>query len=896
MAPALVAVGDWVVGVLFAAGVSAETAVAIGGLVTTVLSYATYAFLITKATSLLLDKGHGKGINSGLEVAITDTSASAYAIYGCVRCSGINKIPPITGGDKGRYLEQVIELAMHDCWFISAFDMDDTRFSNQDIAAITGSANDGIVATFNNALWVRRYNTTLGRTVDFILNNRYPTLFTSAFLGKGRTWVALTYDYGNGQNYTGGLPGMTFVVCGRMCYDPRKDGTNGGTGSHRLNDETTWEITANPALHWADYAKAIFGGNVDYTTGINWPSVIAAANICDGQVAVPATFTTFVDTANATHSGFDFFKTGAGGVWGAGSYSTDGYAKVVLSAHSYTGAGAGAIIFGLHGGSGAPAAGGVGILTDYAWYLHGDSGNFEMLEAGVGKGTISVTPTSNDIFRLEYDGTFVYWFWNDMLLRVRRVPTAGALYYFQTGAFGVSQGISIGYERRYTSNVRLALATDWRNNAKIFIDAMVGRMVRRDGVWFIYAGAYDAPTFTITKDDWLAIESIKTISPRDGGRWNTTRVWYTDRIRNWQREECYPRRNATYRADDAGEEIFLELEQPACTGEYEAQRKGEFLLRQSRNQIALVGLLGPRFQFIATGETGTVTFAELGWQSKIMRVRAVDLQIDGSMRVSLAEEQAADWTDLAASEYNSPSSSIIPATNPTQPSAPSSFAIDSSMNGTLTFVMGQPLIFPVGTYYQIIRSTVSSNAAVGTVVYDGLANRVVLVSPSSIHYYWARSVAGAGQYVSEYIPNTDGTAALPFGWTTTQINTNAATDIFGVYDATVQSNDLFADTIVGGTVTFPGVPCTGLMTASVNFRKTIGAGPSFATVQLFLNAINGEAQTILTTSDTVHFFQNQFTVNSATGVGSFGLNLTAASSLGTINWRDAHLKLELIKR
>jgi hypothetical protein len=324
-------------------------------------------------------------------------------------------------------------------------------------------------------------------------------------------------------------------------------------------------------------------------------------------------------------------------------------------------------------------------------------------------------------------------------------------------------------QKRYTFNGRVTLPIDpdWRENAKLFIDAMLGRMVRRDGIWYVYAGAYDAPSYAIEKTDWLSIDRIKTVAPRDGGRWNTVRCWYVDASRNWQRVECFPRRNATYKSADGNEEITLEMEQSACDNEYEAQRKAEFVLRQSRNQIAISGRLPPRFRKMATGETVTLDFEELGWVSKIMRIRSMDLLPDGSVNVGLVEEQAADWTDLLAAEYNTASSSTVPATNPTTPTE-ATLSVINVVNGTIRFSLATPTVKPTGTQYRIIRSTVSTNAAVGTVVYDGVSQVVDYPAPPSSFYYFSQAYANS--YTGPYSPNTLGLAAFAYTSNVTQVN------------------------------------------------------------------------------------------------------------------------------
>jgi hypothetical protein len=481
---------------------------------------------------------------------------------------------------------------------------DDVQIGNASITAVSGNSNDGKVTStrFANAMWVRRYAGTASQTVDWILNNRYPSVFTSNFRGRGVAYVASSFDWGDGKMFQG-PPIMTFVVKGKKCYDPRLDSSPGADPTNA--SYIAW--TDNPALCWADYLMADFGGAVS-ASQIDWASVVTAADICDETVPIPS---------------------------------------------------------------------------------------------------------------------------------------------------GSSQ-------KRYTFNGRIILPVepDWRENAKLFVDAMLGRMVRRDGKWFVYAGAWEDASYTIEKTDWLSIERIRTVAPRDGGRWNTVRCWYVDASRNWQRVECFPRRNSTYRSADGAEEITLEMEQPACDNEYEAQRKAEFMLRQSRNQIAVTGRLPPRFRKMATGEVVAVNFEELGWVSKLMRIRSMDMLPDGSVNVGLVEEQEADWADLEEAEYNAESIAAVPATNPTTPSAPSSLTIDSlTIAGTLMFDIGDPVVRPIGTRFQIIRSAVSTNAAVGTVVFDGASQHGTIFAPSSTSYYFSRAYANS--YAGPYFPNTTGIAVGP---------------------------------------------------------------------------------------------------------------------------------------
>lgn len=531
--------------------------------------------------------------------------------------------------------------------------IDDTQVTNAQITSVSGNSNDGkVTATkYANAVWIRRYTGTASQTVDFILNNRYSSTFTSDFRGRGIAYAAMSFDWGEGKLFRG-PPIMTFVTKGKRCYDPRLDSSPGADPTNAAY--AAW--TECPALGWADYLMADYGGAVP-AASINWASVVAAADICDALVNIPGAAT----------------------------------------------------------------------------------------------------------------------------------------------------------QKRYTFNGRIVLPVDpdWRENAKLFIDAMMGRMVFRDGVWFCYAGAWEAASYTIEKTDWLSIDRMKTVAPRDGGRWNTVRCWYVDPDRNWQRVECYPRRNATYKSADGAEEIALEMEQPCCTDEYEAQRKAELMLRQSRNQISITGKLGPKFRKMATGEMVALNFEEAGWSGKYMRVRTMSLNSDGTADVGLVEEQEADWTDLLAAEYNAPSSSTIPSSTPTTPSE-ATLSVANFVNGTIRFAIATPAVRPLGTQYRIIRSTVSTNAAVGTIIYDGVSQIVDYPALGAQFFYFSQAYVNSS--FGPYSPNTLGLTANAYFTHVTQVNCTAAQVFSG--DGALHASEIartdFSPTSADAVVSVTAAYRTGL--------------------------------------------------------------------------------------
>lgn len=333
-----------------------------------------------------------------------------------------------------------------------------------------------------------------------------------------------------------------------------------------------------------------------------------------------------------------------------------------------------------------------------------------------------------------------------------------------------------GNQARYTTNGLLFATEDFAENVKTLVNAMLGRIVFRDGKWRTYAGGWQSPTFTIQKKDWISGLSIRFEQGKKK-RFNAMRTWFIDPLREWQRVESLPRSNATYKAADGNEDISAETDQNLCTDQYEAERKGEFLLRQSRNQIIISGRLPPRMQNIALWDTGTIVFDQFGWASKTFRCVGTELNTDGSIDGTFAEEQSTDWTDLLSAEYGVPSTKPLPAINVMQPTAPPSLLVSNTVGGTLAFDIGLPIVNPANTRYQLIRSANSIYTITSTVIYDGLDRHVEIVVPASNHWYFARAYTSDVNSSVAFYPPLYGVFGRPNGIVTAQINSNAATEL-----------------------------------------------------------------------------------------------------------------------
>lgn len=110
---------------------------------------------------------------------------------------------------------------------------------------------------------------------------------SSKLSGQAAILWNLRFDK-KGKRFASGVPHLGAYGKWVKVYDPRQDDTfPGGSGSHRLGDESTYEWSENPALHAGMYTfgryqngKRVFGVGMD-ADAIDWSGIAAWANVCE---------------------------------------------------------------------------------------------------------------------------------------------------------------------------------------------------------------------------------------------------------------------------------------------------------------------------------------------------------------------------------------------------------------------------------------------------------------------------------------------------------------------------------------------------------------------------------------------------------------------------------------
>ena len=228
-----------------------------------------------------------------------DPAASRWHMLGEAATAGNLMFRDTVGADN-EDLWMVIELAGHPSNTLTSFEWD-----GEIISFISNNA----VGKYNNKMymWFMDGDEAQSAHTELVAAS---SKWSSTDRARGVTYAVVKL-IADTDLFQSGVQQMRFVFKGADAYDPRLDTTRtdvGGAGSHRVDDQSTWEWSDNPALLCARYLYGFkINGILAYGKGvadarISWVDVAAAADACDELVDLKAGGTEKRYTLNGAHN------------------------------------------------------------------------------------------------------------------------------------------------------------------------------------------------------------------------------------------------------------------------------------------------------------------------------------------------------------------------------------------------------------------------------------------------------------------------------------------------------------------------------------------------------------------------------------------------------------------
>nr|WP_278375045.1 phage tail protein [Brucella anthropi] len=149
--------------------------------------------------------------------------------------------------------------------------------------------NEGTSNDDHDNVRVKIYYGTMDQQAEpTLINNARPAgRWTANHRGAGVAYAIVFSELRkNGDGLTSPAK-LLFEVVGAPLYDWRKDSTMGGAGSHRWNDQNTWEYSDNPAVQVYNLGRGFFNGTQRMVGKAVRAALLPlaeytqAANICD---------------------------------------------------------------------------------------------------------------------------------------------------------------------------------------------------------------------------------------------------------------------------------------------------------------------------------------------------------------------------------------------------------------------------------------------------------------------------------------------------------------------------------------------------------------------------------------------------------------------------------------
>jgi hypothetical protein len=814
--------------------------------------------------------GDGNQSPASRDVNVRGTTEFGQVVYGELPVSGYIAFIGVNGA-AAQVLYFVVVVANHqvesitDCW------LDDRMVPNGDIVSGVVTTPAFVNSQGSFCLKIHKYLGTHNQTVDTDLSSAFPE-WTSDHRGAGVAYVVfeLAQD-ATDKVWAGGAPqNLRSLVKGKRVYDPRLDSTNGGSGSQRYTDATTWAWSNNPALIARDY---ITGGSYWFSLatpqnllGIREPNArlndtytIAAANICDQQVNIPLGFAL---TSNLTVSGTGLTRTvtkinGAG--WTDRAYFSQAMSSITLTlsfANTTTN-----VMVGLD----AHPQDSVSYTTiDFAWTYSTVDGALAIYENGVKIGNYGSYIVGTTTLQIVYSGGTITYKKNG----VNQRTTSASVPLFVTSSFletpsSFTATLAACTQNRYTCDTQLSCGDTHLTNMTTLLSAMSGHIAYVNGKYRLYAGAYDAPTITLTADDVHGDMELIT-HPTGDEVYNYVTGTFYDEDRNWAVSTFPAQTQSSYQIDD-GALYTRSIDLRATRQNYRAQRIANVVLNQSRNKISInFSALSPTAINISEWETFYLTLPEYGYNAQVFRCLQWKFLQSGLIGMTARIESASAYNDPAITDYTDPASNAPPTSSTDQPQIPTALSL-GSFPTYIRAIITLPGVLRKGEIVEVWEHTSSSPFSSATKILEGAATAFQFPKrDTTTRYYWVRTRLN-GQLSSTYPASTGSSAAADLTQTADIANNGATLVQEGTATGLSFSGTFFAsgptinsdvrDSVIEMTITFTLVVNTFVATDSVQVDFSLSGYGGVATsddLHPVISVSNGNSQSVSFHATVVH--------------------------------------------
>ncbi|TAK45268.1 MAG: host specificity protein J [Betaproteobacteria bacterium] len=223
-----------------------------------------------------------------------------------------------------------------------------------------------------------------------------------------------------------------------------------------------------------------------------------------------------------------------------------------------------------------------------------------------------------------------------------------------------------GTEDRYRCGGAFDLTVQPREVLGRLLAAMAGHAVNVGGKWYLFGGAYEAPTITLDEGDLAGPIRVQSLVGRRENA-NGVKGKFTDPNSSWQVTDFPALGSSTYMAEDGGERVWKDIDLSAfVTSGTQAQRLAKIELLSLRQGLSFVAPFKLTAYQVQTGRTFAMNNTKFGWSGKAFRADSgrFTVNADGTLGFEIAGREIAstiwDWNSSEEQTVDAAPNSNLP--------------------------------------------------------------------------------------------------------------------------------------------------------------------------------------------------------------------------------------------
>jgi len=205
--------------------------------------------------------------------------------------------------------------------------------------------------------------------------------------------------------------------------------------------------------------------------------------------------------------------------------------------------------------------------------------------------------------------------------------------------YSSQNGTSLLKVKRFHCNGYVDTNKNVMDNAKELLANMRGIFLYINGKYELSIEDTGSSTFSITDNHIISDSGISVDYGNKDKKANKVIVEFFNANKKYELDTATVLHDASpnYTSDDGGEVLEVKAEFPYVSDPYIAYNMAKAILTRSRNQTTMQFVGTPEMYKLNVGDIVDLTYAGLGFNGKICRVEALELQSNGLVAVSLIE-------------------------------------------------------------------------------------------------------------------------------------------------------------------------------------------------------------------------------------------------------------------